>query len=701
VGFVKAATDRSAAHHAAEALASISERYRMAASATNDAIWDHDLVSNAVLWNEALETAYGWPPAVVEPTGRWWMAQIHPEDRARVERGLQAVIEGGGTGWTEEYRFRRFDGGHAHVLDRGYVIRDAGGRPLRMIGAMLDLTERRRAEAALRESADRLRLATAAARIGTFDADFAAGALTWDDRCRELFGLPPGAPVSYAGSFLAGLHPEDRAAADAAVQRAMDPAGSGQFDVEYRTVGLADGVERWVAAQGEAIADEAGRPVRLIGTVRDIGDRKRLEQQQQQLAGRLEQLVEARTAALRRSEAQLLQSQKMEAVGQLTGGIAHDFNNLLTGITGSLELLERRLEQGRLQGLERYVGMAQGAARRAAALTHRLLAFSRQQTLDPRPTDANRLVAGIEEMIRRSIGPAIELRVAEGAALWPTLVDPNQLENALLNLCINARDAMPEGGRLTLATANVWLAEGHALTGEHGLPPGAYVAVSVADTGTGMTPEVMARAFDPFFTTKPLGQGTGLGLSMIYGFASQSGGLARIASEPGRGSTVTLYLPRHDGAAGSALETAGGTPPGGVLRSPGAAAAAWPAATGRSVLVVDDEATLRLLVTDLLTELGHRPLEAGDAAGGLALLHSDLPVDLLVADIGLPGGMNGRQMAELARAHRPGLKVLFITGYADGAGLEAALAEPGTQLLTKPFGLEALAARVGEMLAEA
>ncbi|RYI88798.1 MAG: response regulator, partial [Acetobacteraceae bacterium] len=379
----------------------------------------------------------------------------------------------------------------------------------------------------------------------------------------------------------------------------------------------------------------------------------------------------------------LRQSQKMEAVGQLTGGIAHDFNNLLTGISGSLELLQTRMAQGRLTELDRYINAAQGASRRAAALTHRLLAFSRRQTLEPRPTGINALVAGMEELVRRTVGPAVTIEVVGAAGLWPALVDPNQLENALLNLCINARDAMPDGGRLTIETANVQL--DRKATALRELAPGHYVALSVSDTGTGMTPEVIAKAFDPFFTTKPLGQGTGLGLSMIYGFARQSGGQVRIYSEVGQGTTVRIYLPRHLGEAEAA-------------EAPEPLPDAPRAGSGETVLIVDDEAPIRMLVADVLEDLGYVAIEAEDAAAGLAILRTTARVDLLVTDVGLPGGMNGRQLADAGRALRPGLKALFITGYAENAALGHGQLEPGMQVLTKPFAMEALATRIREMI---
>jgi len=386
----------------------------------------------------------------------------------------------------------------------------------------------------------------------------------------------------------------------------------------------------------------------------------------------------------RQAEEALRQSQKMEAVGQLTGGLAHDFNNLLTGITGSLELLQIRLAQGRLGDLDRYITAAQGASRRAAALTHRLLAFSRRQTLDPKATEVNRLVTGMEELIRRTVGPSVEIEVIGAAGLWTTLVDLNQLENALLNLCINARDAMPDGGRLAIETANRWL-DDHAAR-ERELPPGPYVSLSVSDTGTGMTPEVVQRAFDPFYTTKPLGLGTGLGLSMIYGFARQSGGQARIYSELGQGTMVRLYLPRHVGETEAA-------------EAPRKLAAAPRAEQGETVLVVDDEPTVRMLVAEVLEGLGYVAIEAADGAAGLQALRSNARIDLLITDVGLPGGMNGRQLADAARVMRPGLDALFITGYAESAVIGNAHLEHGMHVLTKPFAMEELASKIKAIIA--
>ena len=392
--------------------------------------------------------------------------------------------------------------------------------------------------------------------------------------------------------------------------------------------------------------------------------------------------------ALARAEEQLRQAQKMEAIGQLTGGIAHDFNNLLTGITGSLELMQVRMAQGRVGDVDRYLAAAQGAAKRAAALTHRLLAFSRRQTLAPKPTDVRALVNGMADLISRSVGPSVELEVVHAAGLWPSLIDPSQLENAVLNLCINARDAMPDGGKITIETGNRRMDRQAAH--QRGLEPGQYVSLCVSDTGTGMAPDVVARVFEPFFTTKPIGMGTGLGLSMIHGFAQQSGGTVSIYSEIGQGTTVRIYLPRHagpaDGKAGA--EGDGAAPP-----------EAARAEAGETVLVVDDEPTVRMLVADVLTDLGYTAIEAGDGAAGLRVVNSDVRIDLLVTDVGLPGGMNGRQVADAARVARPELKVLFITGYAENAVLSHGHLDPGMHVLTKPFAIEALASQIRDLIA--
>jgi PAS domain S-box-containing protein len=428
-----------------------------------------------------------------------------------------------------------------------------------------------------------------------------------------------------------------------------------------------NGERFWANVVIDAIRDDDGELIGFAKVTRDLSERREAQLQ------------------LERSQQALFQAQKMEAVGQLTGGLAHDFNNLLAGISGSLELMRMRLAQGRLNDVERYVNAALGATSRAASLTHRLLAFSRRQTLEPKIIDANRLIAGMEELVRRTIGPTVALETVFAAGLWPSHCDPHQLENAILNLCINARDAMPEGGHLTVETANTWIDDDTAL--ERDLPKGQYIAICVSDTGTGMSPDVAARAFDPFFTTKPAGKGTGLGLSMIYGFARQSGGQVRIYSEEGQGTTIKLYLPRHHGEVEDPLPLAE------TVQPPRAE-------DGQTVLVVDDEPTVRMLVADTLAELGYQAIEAGDAASGLRVLQSDARVDLLISDVGLPGGTTGKQMADEARKTRPGLKVLFITGYAENAAISNGHLEPGMQVLSKPFAMDKLATRIKAIIAE-
>ncbi|MBV1689463.1 PAS domain-containing protein [Novosphingobium sp. G106] len=385
--------------------------------------------------------------------------------------------------------------------------------------------------------------------------------------------------------------------------------------------------------------------------------------------------------ALAAAEDALRQAQKMEAVGQLTGGIAHDFNNLLAGISGSLEIIERRMAQGRTEGLERFLKGAQSSAQRAASLTQRLLAFSRRQTLDPRPTDINRLVRGMEDLIGRTVGPAIAVEVVGAGGLWPARVDAAQLESALLNLAINARDAMPDGGRITIETANKWLDERGAR--ERDLTPGQYISICVTDSGTGIPKEIVDRIFDPFFTTKPIGQGTGLGLSMIHGFVRQSGGQVRVYSEPGEGTTMCLYLPRHVGAVDE------DEPNDTSIAASGA---------GETVLVIDDEPTVRMLIVDILEEAGYASIEASDGQSGLKILESDTRIDLLITDVGLPGGMNGRQVADAARIFRPDLKVLFVTGFAENAVVGNGHLPPGMEVITKPFVMADLANKITDLI---
>nr|WP_144905064.1 ATP-binding protein [Novosphingobium taihuense] len=477
---------------------------------------------------------------------------------------------------------------------------------------------------------------------------------------------------------------------------------------QYLRQMVPDEADDWIAFYGKVL--HTGEPIRfrneLVATARhlevssfriggfedrlvavlfkDVTERVTAEGALHQLNETLEQRVADALAQREVAESALRQAQKMEAVGQLTGGLAHDFNNLLAGITGSFELIGRRVEQGRAGEVPRYVEAGLGAAQRAAALTHRLLAFSRRQTLSPRATPANRLVEEFIDLVRRTMGPAITVETDLAPSLWPALVDANQLENALLNLCINARDAMPDGGRLSISTLNVTLCDEEA--DKRGLAAGDYVTITVGDSGVGISAEDLDRVFEPFFTTKPTGQGTGLGLSMVYGFARQSNGLVRIRSTPGHGTQVRIYLPRHDAEAEAPV-------PAGTCRSP-------QALPGATVLVVDDEPTVRMMIVDGLGLINVNCIEAADGAAALALLDRHEGIDLLVTDVGLPGGLNGRQVADEARRRIPGLGVLFVTGYADSVVLQKDAMEQGVDVLTKPFPIDELQRRAARLLGD-
>ncbi len=565
-----------------------------------------------------------------------------------------------------------------HATPRHYT--DSDLRLMREVAERVrTATERARSEAALRDSEAQFRVFAQATPIQIW-ASWSDGSLYWfNPQVYAYSGLAEGALDGTTG-WGKVVHPDDL---DWASERWVQALASGQvYENEFR-IRRHDGVYRTFMVRAEPVHDEEGRILRWVGSNTDIEDLRRQSAELARFNETLEEQVAERTSALMQAEEALRQSQKMEAVGQLTGGIAHDFNNLLAGISGSLELITNRIAQGRHAEVERFTVAAQGAAKRAAALTHRLLAFSRRQTLDPKPTDPNRLIRGMEDLVRRTTGPGIEVEVVAGAGLWPVLIDAHQLENAVLNLCINARDAMPSGGRLTIETGNRWIDARTAKAQD--LEPGQYVSICVSDTGTGMAPEVAARAFEPFFTTKPLGEGTGLGLSMIYGFVRQSGGQVRIYSEAGEGAMVCLYLPRHFGE----VDDADLIPE--VEQAPRAQA-------GETVMVVDDEPTVRMLIAEILHELGYQCIEASDGVAGLKLLQSGARIDLLVTDVGLPGGMNGRQMADAARIDRPDLKVLFITGYAENAVVGNGHLDPGMHVMTKPFAMEALGSRIRELI---
>lgn len=528
------------------------------------------------------------------------------------------------------------------------------------------------------EAEQRLQNALKAGRLGSWQLEAEFLTLSCSDITKSHYGRGEDAPFAYE-DWLETVYPADQPRMQSALQRSLD---SGEdFIIEYRNL-WPDGSLNWVDVRARAIRAKNGRVSSLVGVTSDITERKQAEGQLRRLNETLEQQVEERTSQLRHNEEVLRQSQKMEAVGQLTGGIAHDFNNMLTGIIGSLELLRRRLARGRTEDLDNLIELGVTSANRAAALTHRLLAFSRRQSLDSKPVELNELVRSMGELLHRSINESIRLEMHLSDKLWTAEADPNQLESALLNLVINARDAMPEGGLLIVESSNKQLDTSFTNAHEN-LLPGDYVVLSVSDTGCGMPQSVINRAFDPFFTTKPIGQGTGLGLSMIYGFSKQSHGHVSITSEVGKGTTVELYLPRFKGQQAQDDEPYISTE---TL-----------ARDGETVLIVEDDPAVRALVSEVLSELGYKFVEAGDGAEAVPILESGQRIDLLISDVGLPG-MNGRQLAEIARQFRPGLKVLFITGYAEHAAVRAGFLDEGMQMITKPFAFDHLTAKVREMI---
>ncbi|MDR6305607.1 PAS domain S-box-containing protein [Nitrobacter vulgaris] len=662
------------------ALRDVEERLRLSNRATNDAIWDWDISTDHVVWNEALETAYGHAPDNVTPTGEWWITHIHPADRERIVQSIHTAMDGSANSWEDEYRFLRADAGYASVLDRGHIIRNEHGIAIRMIGAMLDLTERQRTRAELTLHEERLRLATQAAEVGFWEVDLIHDILIWPPIVKQMFGISPETPASMA-DFYAVLHPDDRARISEAFAGACDPVRRALYDVEYRTIGKEDGLIRWVAAKGRGIFDSNGACCRVVGTAIDVTERRRAEAELRALNENLEQRVAKVIAEREQTEDALRQAQKMEAVGQLTGGIAHDFNNMLAVVMGSLEILRRQVGTSDTRAA-RYIELAKEGAQRATTLTQRLLAFSRQQPLNPEVLDLNKLVPGMSELLSHSLGADIQYETVLADGLWRAHVDRNQLESAILNLAVNARDAMVEAGRLTIETQNTHIDE-LLPAADYGVPAGQYVTIAMSDTGGGMPPEVIAKAFDPFFTTKAVGKGTGLGLSQVYGFVKQSGGHVKIYSELGKGTTIKLYLPRFFGAADNHSDKLSAVLPLGK--------------THEVILVVEDEAAVRQLSVDALMEIGYDVLEADGGVAALRVLDAHPEIALLFTDIVMPD-MNGRRLADEVRKRRPDIKVLYTTGYTRNSVMHNGVVDPDVELIGKPFTFDQLAAKVREVL---
>ncbi|OYV35761.1 MAG: hypothetical protein B7Z80_17405 [Rhodospirillales bacterium 20-64-7] len=630
-------------------------RFRSLAETIPSLVYMADETGHLIYVNPSTTAYTGVPESAVLGASRF--SSVHPQDRAACLEAWERCVTAG-LPFEIEGRLRRHDGVYRWFIDRAVPLRDDRGKAIAWIGNATDIDDRKAAEAAMADAnaelerrvaersaeLDRIyRLSADILAVGGFDGAFLAVSPAWE----RITGWPAAALTRQPTTDF--LHPDDVAATVAAFKSVL--AGRpGAVVNRYRR---ADGGWCWLAWRGVAQHD----PDRVYYVARDI-------------------------TAEREREEQLRQSQKMEVVGQLTGGVAHDFNNLLTIILGSLELLQRGLGDAEPK-LIRRVEASIEAGRRAAALTHRLLAFSRRQPLAPKPLNVHRLLAGMSDMLHRTLGETIAVEFVSAAGLWPALADANQLENAVLNLAVNARDAMPGGGHLSIETQTIFLDETYA--GKHAdVQAGQYVLIAVTDTGLGMSPETQAKVFEPFFTTKAPGQGTGLGLAQVYGFVKQSGGHVSIYSEPGEGTTVKLYLPRaaQDEAAIQ-------------LAEPAAAASA----SGETVLVVEDEPGVRNFSAEVLAELGYRVVAVGSGQEALALLARSPPIDLLFTDVVLGTGLNGRELADEVQRRYPGTPVLFTTGYTRNAIIHHGRLDDGIHFIGKPFTASALAARVSVLLA--
>jgi signal transduction histidine kinase/CheY-like chemotaxis protein len=549
------------------------------------------------------------------------------------------------------------------------------------------------------ESIELLLLAEEIGRIGIIDWDVRAGTVRLSPNALTMYGLE-----RFDGrydSWIATVYREDVIRLRNGIAEAFE-AKAREFELDFRIIRQSDNQMRWLLARRLAFYDEAGRPYRVVGVSADVTDRKRelvelrnftevleaaVKERTRELEVRTREL-EAENEARRKAEGLLRQAQKMEAIGQLTGGVAHDFNNLLTIMQGGLEMIGRQVAtldtSPAASRIVRGKDMTLEAVRRAARLTERLLAFARQQPLEPKAVDANRLVGGICELLRRMVGETIALETVLSGGLWVTQADVNQLENAILNLVLNARDAMPDGGKVTIETTNAHLDDAYVRKLAEPVRPGQYVMISVSDTGTGMEASTLEHAFEPFFTTKGVGKGTGLGLSQVYGFVRQSSGHLAIYSEVGEGTTVKIYLPRFHGKEDLAEESN----KSGDGQSLGA----------ETILVVEDDEALRLYTVEVLSDLGYCVLAAANAAAALEIVRRSPHIDLLFTDIVMPGGMNGRQLADEAIRQRSTLKVLFTTGYTANAIVHHGRLDPDVELISKPFTYESLGRKIRALL---
>jgi PAS domain S-box-containing protein len=639
----------------------VSEQLRIAQSAGGIGTFEHIVGYGTISVSEQFCRLFGLHPTRILPIGTL-NDLIHPDDERVIDLTDPDALQ---NDRHIEFRVTRADDGAERWLARrGEYVDDIKSSGRRYVGVIFDVTDAKRTQESLHAANDALaKLAQESMRERN---------RVWNNS-RDLLVV-----LDTAGVF------RDVSPAWAEIMGHDPDHVIGRPIVDFVWPEDVDLVRAEMRKAAENVYNDLEiRVSHIDGTPRTISWRTSREDDRIFAYGRDVTVEKEQKTILEQTEAQLRQAQKMEAVGQLTGGIAHDFNNMLTGVIGALSLIKRRIAANRLEELDKFINAATSSAERAAALTHRLLAFSRRQPLDRQPVDVNGLVASMEDLFRRTLGEQVELLINLAPDTWKAVTDHNQLESAVLNLVINARDAMPEGGKLTVEASNVVLSASDLAQGET-LKPGSYVVVAVSDTGIGMSAATIEKAFDPFFTTKPIGQGTGLGLSMIYGFAQQSGGHVHIYSRVGLGTTIKLYLPRSldERLSDEGMMEEGAAPPRGE---------------GQTVLVVEDDDSVRMLVVDLLKELGYRVIEAVDGAEAMPVIDGKGRLDLLVSDVGLPG-LNGRQLAEIAIATRPSLKILFITGYAATAASRADFLAPGMEMITKPFAIDSLAKKVSEML---
>ncbi|MBA2935173.1 PAS domain-containing protein [Sphingomonas sp. CGMCC 1.13654] len=628
--------------------------------------WDWDIAADELRIDAAFAELYGLERGKVGAalSTATFFSRIHRDDRARMKIAVAGML-GGAERFSKEFRIQAADGSFRWMHGRGQSHFSAQDEPVRFTGLLVDVTERKRAE-------ERLRVAQSAGGVGTFEyVDGFATASVSDEFCR-LLGLHPASvlPIRTVNGLV-------RPGSAPIIPDSIDPATT-QLLGEFEVVRSSDGALRWVARRGEVVRND-GPGYRFIGVIYDVTASKQAEARLRDLNDSLERRVKEEIAVRLRAEEALLQSQKMEAIGQLASGIAHDFNNLLTIITGNVETVGRRLDEQADPRIRRAIDNAMKGAERAAALTHRLLAFSRRQALIAKPTDMAVLLTGMSDLVTRSISETIAIHIHVQPGLWWCEIDQHQLENAVLNLAVNARDAMPDGGSLSIEARNLSLdaQEPNGRSGD-------FVVITVVDTGTGMSPETISKVFDPFFTTKEVGKGTGLGLSMVYGFVTQSGGHVDIQSTLGKGTRIALHFPR-------------------LLSNeePVLAAPATNSDMGHgaeTILVVEDDDDVRAHTVDLLRELGYRVLEAHDGDTALRLLaRPDQDVQLLLTDVVMPA-MSGWELAKAARSEQPQLKVLFTSGYPRDAILKNGQLEPGIDLLPKPFSFAALSERIRSQL---